>query len=498
MAPPARAWRKLRGCGCRQRSAPQAAVCPISGKGSSTGVCPISGQGLPGQAPLGGRDAAPAEPPAPQAEAAGQSAKARFEDSLMGAATQADAETAQELKAQGNEKFKGKLYEEALGFYNEALQLQPREPTIWLNRSIVNRHLGNWEDAQDDAELAAGMQPDNAKAHYSMALCLQQAGKLQTALVSCRAGLKVQPDNKALAQLLNVVKRQIAELDRGGAPPVNPAPAKAPQAPAAPADGPEEAAALRRSPRRKPKAPASPSAEAQQQVDPNSCPVSRLKENELEDIKRQAMASMYSWKNGKPSHEEREAVKRMLTDSFRQKYSELKVQSRAASLDTSQYDKLQKQGLQLKGGHQHMKRPDHVDLPAKFQEPMGVITIDELKKYSWENPDRRYLISVYGNVFDVSDRPDKYGPDGPYTILTGADITWGLFAGVDTEDYVNRCYDLFKAKDMGKDKIAGVCSWLAWYWTEYGDPVAQLEPFVREGDLPAPPLEEVDESCCVM
>lgn len=89
--------------------------------------------------------------------------------------------------------------------------------------------------------------------------------------------------------------------------------------------------------------------------------------------------------------------------------------------------------------------------PPTPKEPMGVISMDTLKKYSYANPGRRYLISVYGNVFDVSDRPDKYGPEGPYTVLTGADITWGLFAGVDTQDYVNRCYDLFKAGlDVGR------------------------------------------------
>ncbi|CAE8700447.1 unnamed protein product, partial [Polarella glacialis] len=99
---------------------------------------------------------------------------------------------------------------------------------------------------------------------------------------------------------------------------------------------------------------------------------------------------------------------------------------------------------------------------------------------------------------DVSDRPDKYNAEGPYSCLTGKDLTWGLFAGVDTVEYTNRFYDLFKGRDLGKDKLSGVCSWLAWYETEYGPAVGQCEPWLREDMLPAPPIEEIEDNCCVM
>jgi len=455
------------GCGRRQRAVPAPNVCPISGQASPNGVCPISGQSTPSTASKPGAEAAKKAPPAVQ--------KPALDDPLMGAQSAADAEMAQELKEQGNEKFRSKQYEEALRFYNEAVQLQTKDPGLWLNRSIVNRHLENWEDAEEEAEIACELQPSNPKAFYSRAVAFQHMGKLQRALSCCKKGLSAQADNKALLQLQNLLTRQLAEKQAS--------------------EDPDRLA--KRSSK-------STKQVVEEAVDENSCPVSRVNDNEIEGIKQKALNTMYEWKDGNPSRQERDGLKKMLTDAFRGKYEQLRQQAAAAEkskgtvLQTDQYDKLQKQGLQLKGGHQPMKRPDHVELPPDFKEPMGVISMDTLKKYSYANPGRRYLISVYGNVFDVSDRPDKYGPEGPYTVLTGADITWGLFAGVDTQDYVNRCYDLFKAKDMGKDKIAGVCSWLAWYWTEYGDPVAQLADYQRESDLPAPPLEEVDEACVVM
>ena len=130
-----------------------------------------------------------------------------------------------------------------------------------------------------------------------------------------------------------------------------------------------------------------------------------------------------------------------------------------------------------------------VKLPAEFRKTVGRISQKELvEKYSCKGGLRgfwvsigvlllgagqRMLISVYGDLFDVSelrpcnmlneercqlchgwceDRPDKYGPDGPYWLLgynsrrqhlsslrvmfdpatrymTGKDITWALMSG---------------------------------------------------------------------
>jgi len=359
-----------------------------------------------------------------------------------------------------------------LDAYTEALLLTKRDPSLWLNRSIVNRQLKQWEDARDAAEIAAGLEPSSAKAHYSWALALQELGETKKALSACEAGLKAQPENKALLQLRGVLKR------------------------AAPASG-----ASRAKPPCQQDSPATDRPTKQEAEDASDkCPVSKLKDDDLEEIKEATGA--YQWKGRDPSDDEREGLKCTMVEMFRNKYLELKAlsaqHSSKTALSTDQYEKEQKQGLQLQGGHRPMRRPEHVDLPESYREPLGVISLEELGRYGSDNEDRRYILSVYGDLFDVSDRPDKYGPAGPYASLTGKDLTWGLFAGVDTVDYCNRCYDLFKAKDLGKDKLTGICSWLAWYETEYGAPVGRLEPYMRERELPAPPLEEINEACTVM
>ena len=71
-------------------------------------------------------------------------------------------------------------------------------------------------------------------------------------------------------------------------------------------------------------------------------------------------------------------------------------------------------------------RPEDVILPADYQQPVGLLSAEQLAaqmarkwiqtrvspqpilshicRYDAENADRRYLLSVYGNIFDVSDR----------------------------------------------------------------------------------------------
>lgn len=382
-----------------------------------------------------------------------------------------DKEKAKELKDKGNDHFKRREFDDALDCYTEAATLTKYDASIWLNRSLANRMLENFDDAALDAEIAMEIEPSNPKAAYNRALALRAKGNFDAAKEAIDKGLKKNPDNKALQQLKKDVEKEQFELEK--------------------AQLREQLQVGNTSVK------AAGTKEAQ-------CPASQLGDA---DIKSKAAAVAYKWLNGKPGRKEREAYKGMLVDMFRKKYQELsesmrrheenKKKAAATTLDTTQYQDEQKLGLAITGGHRPMKRPDDIKLPADYRKHVGSLTVEQLGEYGCNNKDGRYMLAVYGNIFDVSDRPDKYNAEGPYASLTGKDLTWGLFTGVDTEEFCNRFYDLFKAKDMGKDKMSGLCSWWAWYENEYGDPIGILEPYLDEEKLPAPPLEEVEE-CCIM
>ncbi|MFM7986816.1 MAG: tetratricopeptide repeat protein, partial [Candidatus Fonsibacter sp.] len=76
------------------------------------------------------------------------------------------AATAAEVKERWSAHFRKCEYQEARSVYSEAMCLAPLDASLWLNRSIANRHCGFWLEAERDA-TAVMLQPSNIKAHYS-------------------------------------------------------------------------------------------------------------------------------------------------------------------------------------------------------------------------------------------------------------------------------------------------------------------------------------------
>lgn len=380
--------------------------------------------------------------------------------------TEAQKAAAQELKEKGNALFKKQEYEEALDVYTQAAETNLWDASIWFNRSICNRKLQQWEDAANDAEVAIELEPENAKGYYNRALAFQALEQLDEATKVCMRGLKKQPQNKALQQLRT-------DLDKARAEAQIACPGAAAQLPSS-------------------------------QLPPCPSDAAATVEQVTEQVKKSGtLNGKYQWKGKAPTKKQRLEYRQALVDMFRSKYEELKqraeeAKSKRSVLQTDQYEASQKQGLVLTGGHRPMDRPEHVDLPDAYMSPVGTISVEQLAEFGCNNKDGRYMLAIYGDIFDVSDRPDKYGPGGPYESLTGRDLSWGLFAGVDTVDYTNKFYDLFKAKDQGKDKLSGLCSWLAWYTVEYHGLIGKLEPWVNEETLPDPPLDEIEEACSIM
>lgn len=195
--------------------------------------------------------------------------------------------------------------------------------------------------------------------------------------------------------------------------------------------------------------------------------------------------------NSSTSDGERDMRKHMFISFYREQYA------RIGNLDVSQYPEDNSLGLSIKDGHRPMPRPkDPFDVPPDHKQPLGNITPEQLKKYGCES--KRMLICLHGDLFDVSDRPDKYSKDGPYWAMVGHDITWGLVCGNDDAITYDQYFDVFKVqpRDMAERKLQGLMSWWCFYEKEYGAPVGRLDLYNEEWKLPEPP--EVGDVCCVM
>eukprot|EP00931_Biecheleriopsis_adriatica_P003898 TRINITY_DN105648_c0_g1_i1.p1 TRINITY_DN105648_c0_g1~~TRINITY_DN105648_c0_g1_i1.p1 ORF type:complete len:285 (+),score=71.11 TRINITY_DN105648_c0_g1_i1:71-856(+) len=137
------------------------------------------------------------------------------------------------------------------------------------------------------------------------------------------------------------------------------------------------------------------------------------------------------------------------------------------------------------------EEPKAGKLPKDYKKPVGIINVKELAKYSCSND--RILLSCYGDIYDVSSRPDQYGY-GPKSWMAGKDITWTVITGKETAENCNRFYDLFK---LDQDHLARymqiLCGRLVTLQEEFGEPVGRLDRFHNERDLPPAPTDEVEE-----
>jgi len=195
-----------------------------------------------------------------------------------------------------------------------------------------------------------------------------------------------------------------------------------------------------------------------------------------------------------PTKEDRTLRKEMILNVFREQWQRLGKAKE--TMGYADYSQDQKKMLQIEGGHRPMPRPDGIEMPKDFQQPIGVVTSAHLVE-NYNCNCERLLLSIHGDIFDVSDRPDKYGKKGPYYYFAGCDITWGLVTGNDTDQIVNMFFDLFKMDDAElSKKMQCICSWEGFYEVEYGKPVGRLKEFEDEMELPAPPMVK-DAECVV-
>mmetsp|Transcript_9386 Transcript_9386/g.25141 ORF Transcript_9386/g.25141 Transcript_9386/m.25141 type:complete len:541 (-) Transcript_9386:42-1664(-) len=138
------------------------------------------------------RELDPAEKEARAREAEYKLARAREE-----AEREAKAQRLRDAKAKGGEAFKASDMVEALACYSECIELEPEDHIHWSNRSLVHRHLGNFEEALADAIQCTQLDPEFVKGWARVGganLCLDSFDAAEEAF---QQGLLLEPDNAA-------------------------------------------------------------------------------------------------------------------------------------------------------------------------------------------------------------------------------------------------------------------------------------------------------------
>lgn len=111
-------------------------------------------------------------------------------------------------KAEGNQSFIKKDYEQAVGSYSQAIAADPTDATFYSNRSACYMNLNDPERALQDAVICRLLRPEWSKACFRMATARLALGRFEDAAVSAWEGLQLDEENDELKSLFNKCIKQ--------------------------------------------------------------------------------------------------------------------------------------------------------------------------------------------------------------------------------------------------------------------------------------------------
>ncbi|XP_015069631.1 outer envelope protein 64, chloroplastic [Solanum pennellii] len=106
-------------------------------------------------------------------------------------------ETSAEMaKEKGNQAFKEKQWQKAIGFYTEAIKLNGNSATYFSNRAAAHLGMGNFLQAEADSSKAIDLDKKNVKAYLRRGTAREMLGYYKEAIEDFRYALVLEPTNK--------------------------------------------------------------------------------------------------------------------------------------------------------------------------------------------------------------------------------------------------------------------------------------------------------------
>jgi hypothetical protein len=166
-----------------------------------------------------------------------------------------------------------------------------------------------------------------------------------------------------------------------------------------------------------------------------------------------------------------------------------------SDLSLDERSKLKTSLLNMLRAEEALKSAKEVERDDAAKVPVGGLTPLQLAEYGPAAD--RILVSVYGDIFDVSNEREKYGIGGSKMEFAGKDLTWNLICGGMGD--TNLFFDLYKAEKQSDvhDMLNSLCRWLLLFEKRHGQPVGRLNVYgSMEKELAAPPPKQTE--CSIM
>uniref|UniRef100_A0A1B6CJA7 Uncharacterized protein n=1 Tax=Clastoptera arizonana TaxID=38151 RepID=A0A1B6CJA7_9HEMI len=123
-------------------------------------------------------------------------------------------EKVQELKEQGNECVRNKKYEEAVLHYSHAINLDPKNYTLYSNRSFSFLKIQQYYLAMEDAKKTISLNPDWEKGYFRKAEIEHATFHFQEAMISYAMALTIQPNDVTLKNAFDTVREKRGQESR--------------------------------------------------------------------------------------------------------------------------------------------------------------------------------------------------------------------------------------------------------------------------------------------
>eukprot|EP00405_Crypthecodinium_cohnii_P019966 CAMPEP_0206472960 /NCGR_PEP_ID=MMETSP0324_2-20121206/32551_1 /ASSEMBLY_ACC=CAM_ASM_000836 /TAXON_ID=2866 /ORGANISM="Crypthecodinium cohnii, Strain Seligo" /LENGTH=365 /DNA_ID=CAMNT_0053947739 /DNA_START=19 /DNA_END=1116 /DNA_ORIENTATION=- len=341
------------------------------------------------------------------------------------------------LRNQGSAQLKKRDLDGAIESFSKLLTLAPEDHGAWFSRSVAFRHKEDWESSARDAATALRLKPSDERSVYATVQALQKLGRTDEALKHCHDFLNIDPDNKPLVQMKKVLEGE--------------------------ANKPLDQTFLSATSSKTAAAPLAPKEELAQKY-------KKWKELEDSDDEREREKKAKAWKGRNPSLQERQSLEEQMIAFCRKTAEEVESSNLFPNV----------------------RKPENVKLPVDYLSPVGILTLEQLSKFNCKHT--RQLVSLYGEVFDVSNRPDQYCYGGRLDYQAGTDITWLVISGQEAKKHCNRFFDIFKLEEQRCGAFMQiVCQKRVAFENEFGGQVGRLESYMDEQSLPPPPTEEIEE-----
>ncbi|GJE92199.1 C-terminal metallophosphatase domain-containing protein [Phanerochaete sordida] len=127
--------------------------------------------------------------------------------------TEEAKQEAARVKAEANKAFLSHHFNDAADLYSKAIELNPKDATLWCNRAYTRIKLEEHGYGLADATTAIELDPSYAKAYYRRATCFLQTLKYKQAIADFKKLLQLEPQNQLVRTQLDSTTKIMRKVE---------------------------------------------------------------------------------------------------------------------------------------------------------------------------------------------------------------------------------------------------------------------------------------------